>query len=256
MYTQTALSRILPSANLTLVSGAISAMNSSQVCTQIAFGCKLLAANLALVFGVRMLRSWCQWRFDVAVSMRRVVVSADRWLVAERHLADLTLSNWRPCLNQTKTLCPSGSEKRGRTLGQKPDPVGFFFRKTRVFSNPWLPEVEERKLHKHGPRFEPGFIGRPTTRPLLYQLSQPSSPFGRIHVSYTCTCIWRLSPGDRLFALSIDDYNKTLYCTMYFHSKIQNSKYEKYQRQTHTCTCMYVVAQSFKMIGEILKQKN
>ena len=42
---------------------------------------------------------------------------------------------------------------------------------------------------------------------------------------------------------------------MYFHSKIQNSKSEKYQRQTHTCTCMYVVAQSFKMIGEILKQK-
>ena len=78
MYTQTALSRILPSANLTLVSRAISAMNSFQVSTQAALSCKLLAANLALVFGVRMLRSWCQWRFDVAVSMRRVVVSADR----------------------------------------------------------------------------------------------------------------------------------------------------------------------------------
>ena len=133
--------------------------------------------------------------------------------------------------------------RRNPKKPEKTRPSGFF-QKNPGFFKPWLPEVEERKLHKHGPRFEPGFIGRPTTRPLLYQLSQPSSPYGRIHVSYTCTCIWRLSPGDCLFALSIDDYNKTVYCTMYFHSKIQNSRYEKYQRQTR----MYMYVRSCAIV--------
>ena len=75
MLTQVALSRNFLSANLALVSGAISAMNSFQMQIQTALLCKLPAANLALVSGVRML--WSR-RSGVALSMRRVVVSADR----------------------------------------------------------------------------------------------------------------------------------------------------------------------------------
>ena len=45
-------------------------------------GRHLLAANCALVLRIRIV---------AALSMRRVVVSVDRWLVVERHVADLTL---------------------------------------------------------------------------------------------------------------------------------------------------------------------
>ena len=75
MLTQVGLLFKLYAANVTLVSGAISAVNSFQMSIQAALCGKLSAANLALVSGVRMLRSW---RFGVALSMRRVVVSADR----------------------------------------------------------------------------------------------------------------------------------------------------------------------------------
>ena len=67
-------------------------MNRRRVSLQTAFLCKLPAANLALVSGVRMLRSAA----TAALSMRRVVVSADRWLVAKRQEADLALDT--PCL--------------------------------------------------------------------------------------------------------------------------------------------------------------
>ena len=46
-------------------------MHRGQVRVQVAFLCKIPAANLALVSGVRALRS-------AALSMRRVVVSTDR----------------------------------------------------------------------------------------------------------------------------------------------------------------------------------
>ena len=76
-------------ANVTLEGLDIAnAMNRRQVPLHIPFMHQLLAANLALVSGVRMLRS-------ASLSMRRVVVSADRWLVAERHVADLALDT--PC---------------------------------------------------------------------------------------------------------------------------------------------------------------
>ena len=79
-------------------------MNSSQMLTQVASSCKLPVANLALVSDVRML--WSRRRSGAALSMRRVVVSADRWLVAERHVTDLTLDTWRPShLKQTKPSC-------------------------------------------------------------------------------------------------------------------------------------------------------
>ena len=70
-------------------------MNRRQVPGQIAFIHKLPAANLALVPGDMVL--WLlsgRW-------MRSVVVSADFWLVAERHVADLTLDSGRPCLYNT-----------------------------------------------------------------------------------------------------------------------------------------------------------
>ena len=76
MYTQTALIFELSATNPALESGVISVMDSSQMLTQVVLLCKPLAANLALVSVVRMLRSWrCS---SVALSMRRVVVSADR----------------------------------------------------------------------------------------------------------------------------------------------------------------------------------
>ena len=62
-----------------------------QVLFQGAFLGKLPAANLALVSGVRALRSAAA----AALSMHRVVVSADRWLVVERHVAYLTLYGTR-----------------------------------------------------------------------------------------------------------------------------------------------------------------
>ena len=63
-----------PRANVTLEGHSLThAMYSSHVTNQFALFSKLPAANLALVPGVRMLRS------DAAfLSMRRVVVSADR----------------------------------------------------------------------------------------------------------------------------------------------------------------------------------
>ena len=78
MFTQVALLCKLLAANVTLISGAISAMNSSQMFTQVTHLCELPAANLALVSVVRMLWSWRRRRSGVALSMRRVVVSADR----------------------------------------------------------------------------------------------------------------------------------------------------------------------------------
>ena len=61
-------------ANVTLEGlDVTNTMNHRQVSLQTAFLCKLPAANLALVFGVRML-----WSAAAALSMRRVVVSADR----------------------------------------------------------------------------------------------------------------------------------------------------------------------------------
>ena len=76
MVIQVALNCKLPAANVTLVLGAISAMNSSQMYIQVVLSCKLPAANLALVSGVKML--WSRRRSGVALSMRRVGVSADR----------------------------------------------------------------------------------------------------------------------------------------------------------------------------------
>ena len=77
MSTQITLVTKVLAANLALVSKAISAMNSCQMSTQITLVTKLLAANLALVSSVRMLWSRRR-RSGVALSMRRVVVSADR----------------------------------------------------------------------------------------------------------------------------------------------------------------------------------
>ena len=86
-------------ANVTLEGlDVTNTMDSGQVSVQVAFLCKLPAANLALVSGARALRS--------AVSMRRIVVSVDRRLVVERHVADLTLdATRRPnLLTQSKTI--------------------------------------------------------------------------------------------------------------------------------------------------------
>ena len=65
--------------------GVTQAMNVSQVTLEAAFLRKLPAANLALVSSIRTLGS------ATALSMCGVVVRADRWLVVERHVADLTL---------------------------------------------------------------------------------------------------------------------------------------------------------------------
>ena len=51
-------------------------MYCGQVCGEISFQSKLPAANIALVSGVRML--WSASAAAAALSMRRVVVSADR----------------------------------------------------------------------------------------------------------------------------------------------------------------------------------
>ena len=81
VYTQIGLLFKLPVAKLTLELGAFSAMNSFHMSTQNPLGCKLPVANLTLVSSVRILwsRPW-RWRqrSGVALSMRRVVVSADR----------------------------------------------------------------------------------------------------------------------------------------------------------------------------------
>ena len=76
-------------------------MNRWQVYFQVAFLCKLPAANLALVSGVRMLGSR---RSAAALSMRRVVVSADRWLVTEHHPTDLALDTSRPSLQTRQNV--------------------------------------------------------------------------------------------------------------------------------------------------------
>ena len=68
------------------------AMNGINVTLEAALLCKLPAANVALVSGVSTLGS------TAALSMRRVVVSADRWWVAERHVTDLALDTRCPCL--------------------------------------------------------------------------------------------------------------------------------------------------------------
>ena len=62
-----------------------------------AFLCKFPAANLTLVCGVRMLRS-------AALSMRRVVVSAESGVVAEPHVADLTLDANGRCLKSRNDI--------------------------------------------------------------------------------------------------------------------------------------------------------
>ena len=63
----------LPVANVTLECCDIThAMNGSQMNIEVAFLCKLPAADITLVPGVRMFRS------AAVLSMRRVVVSADR----------------------------------------------------------------------------------------------------------------------------------------------------------------------------------
>ena len=74
-------------------------VNSWQMFFHVAFLRKLSAANLALVSGVRMFGSAA-----AALSMRRVVVSADRWLIAERHMTDLTLDTGSPCLKYTTRI--------------------------------------------------------------------------------------------------------------------------------------------------------
>ena len=71
---QVALTCKRPAANVALEGlDATNTMYCRQVCLHIFFIHKLPAANLALVPGVRMLRSAA-----AALSMRRVVVSADR----------------------------------------------------------------------------------------------------------------------------------------------------------------------------------
>ena len=62
-----------------------------------AFLCKFPAANLALVSGVRALRS-------AALSMRHVVVSAESGVLAEPHVADLTLDANGRCLKSRNDI--------------------------------------------------------------------------------------------------------------------------------------------------------
>ena len=73
-------------------------MDCRKVSLEIAFKHELPAAKLAVVPCVRMLRS----AVAGALSMRCVVVSADRWLVAEHHVTDLTPDAGGPCLKYTK----------------------------------------------------------------------------------------------------------------------------------------------------------
>ena len=103
VYTHVGLLFELPVAKLTLELGAFSAMNSRHVSVQAEFLSEFLAANLALVSGVRMLWSRRWRRSGVALSMRLVVVSADRLLVAEHRVTHLDTR--RPShLKQTKPL--------------------------------------------------------------------------------------------------------------------------------------------------------
>ena len=71
-------------------------VHSSHVQTHALPLCELPAAEFTRVLGVRMLWSWRRRRSGVARSMRRLVVSADRWLVAEHHRTELTLDSRRP----------------------------------------------------------------------------------------------------------------------------------------------------------------
>ena len=124
--------------------------------------------------------------------MRCVEVSADRWLVEELHLAEVTLDNWRPRLNQTKTH-------------------------TCTLRGPRESETTRNAQHKQHDVH------------LLY-------------VYWETLCI---------------EYN-TVYCTIYltqdFTAKYKNPD-TKSSKGKHACTCMYVVAQSFEMVCEILTQK-
>ena len=62
--------------------------------------------------------------------------------------------------------------------------------------NPRLPEVAERKLHKHGLRIETGFAGKPTTRPTFNQLlSQPSPRGETISIRWETVSISELTRG-------------------------------------------------------------
>ena len=60
---------------------------------------QLLAANIALVFSSRILRS------VASMSMRCVVVRADRWMVAEHHVTDLALYSRRQYLDKQSAEC-------------------------------------------------------------------------------------------------------------------------------------------------------
>ena len=89
--TQVVLTFKLSAANFARVSGAVNSMNISHMFSQVLLLFKILAANLALVPGVRMLWSWRWRRYDVALSMRCVVVSTDSCFVA-------------PCLEQNNLI--------------------------------------------------------------------------------------------------------------------------------------------------------
>ena len=67
-------------------------MNGRQVLLQPSLLRQSLAANATLIPRFAVFR---------VTRMRRVVVNVDRWLVAERHVTDLALDTWRPCLHNT-----------------------------------------------------------------------------------------------------------------------------------------------------------
>ena len=72
-------------------------VNSWNMFIQTAFLSELFAADVTRV------RSFAgPGSSDGGVAVRRVVVSVDRWLVAERHVTDLTLNTWRPYLWNTQ----------------------------------------------------------------------------------------------------------------------------------------------------------
>ena len=84
-----------PRANATLKGlDVTNTMNRWQVPFHIAFLCKLLPANLT---PKSCLISW-------SLSMRRVVMGTDRWLVAEHQVTDLTLYSRCPNLEQKEKL--------------------------------------------------------------------------------------------------------------------------------------------------------
>ena len=74
-------------------------VNSWNMFIQTAFLSELFAADVTRV------RSFAgPGSSDGGVAVRRVVVSVDRWLVAERHVTQLTLdSQWQPELKQPDT---------------------------------------------------------------------------------------------------------------------------------------------------------